>query len=227
VEGRNLLWKRLIAARVVPRYSTTLERLNWNARWVREIRAAESVPQFASREEMYSHLSDSLFETGRAPVDFLEFGVFEGDSLRTWCSLNVDPETRIFGFDSFEGLPETWNTRRPKGAFDLGGRPPVVEDSRAELVVGWFQKTLPGFVKTFVARHPLVVHIDCDLYSSTLFCLSTLDSVMPPGTTVIFDEFSDVLHEYRALIDFCSAFSRRYELITATHGFVQAAVTLT
>jgi Methyltransferase domain len=227
VEGRSLLWKRLLAARLVPRYSKTVERLNWNARWVREIRAAESLPQFPSREEMYGYINKSLFEGGSAPVDFLEFGVFEGESLQTWCSLNVDPGSRFFGFDSFEGLPETWNTRRPKGAFDLGGRPPVVEDPRAELVVGWFQKTLPDFVADFVGHHPLVVHIDCDLYSSALFCLSSLNGLMPPGTTVVFDEFSDVVHEYRALIDFCSAFSRRYELIAATHGFVQAAVTLT
>jgi hypothetical protein len=226
VEGRDLLWKRLLAARLVPRYSKTVDRLNWNARWVREIRAAESLPQFASREQMYAYLNNALFEAGHTPIDLLEFGVFEGDSLRSWCSLNRAPETRFFGFDSFEGLPEDWNSQRAKGAFDLGGRPPIVEDPRAELVAGWFQQTLPKFVEGFVLRHPLVVHIDCDLFSSTLFCLATMNPLMPPGTTVVFDEFSDVLHEYRALKDFCSAFSRRYELVAATHGFVQAAVTL-
>jgi hypothetical protein len=60
----------------------------------------------------------------------------------------------------------------PKGAFDVGGAPPEIDDSRIEWVVGYFQKTLPGFLKRYSPANQLVVHIDCDLYSSTLCCLT-------------------------------------------------------
>jgi hypothetical protein len=50
--------------------------------------------------------------------------------------------------------------------------------------------------------------------------------VITQGTVIIFDEFYDSLHEYRALTDYCSAYLRAYRLIAHTKDFVQAAVTI-
>jgi hypothetical protein len=49
---------------------------------------------------------------------------------------------------------------------------------------------------------------------------------MPSGTIIIFDEFYDALHEYRALFDYASAYRRQYKFIAATNEFSQAAVEL-
>jgi hypothetical protein len=44
---------------------------------------------------------------------------------------------------------------------------------------------------------------------------------------IIFDEFYDPVHEYRALQDCASAYMRTFEIIAATPRYVQAAVKIT
>ncbi|MCX2715910.1 hypothetical protein [Mycolicibacterium sp. J2] len=44
---------------------------------------------------------------GNAPL-YLEFGVFEGRSMRWWSEHLTMPGAALVGFDSFEGLPENW-----------------------------------------------------------------------------------------------------------------------
>ena len=72
----------------------------------------------------------------------------------------------------------------------------------------------------------LVIHVDCDLYSSTLYCLTTLDPVISPGTLIVLDDFVDALHVYRALSDYCSAYVRQYKILARTHQLGQAAIVM-
>ena len=65
------------------------------------------------------------------------------------------------------------------------------------------------------------MHLDADLYSSTLYVLATLASVLYPGDLLLFDEFCSTLHEFRALDDFVRAFYFEYELIDASNNFEQ------
>lgn len=114
---------------------------------------------------------------------YLEFGVATGRTLNHWGRLW--PQQRIYGFDGFQGLPETWTWYLRKGAFQQ--QLPRVRNN-CELVVGWFDQTLDGFL----AQHPEPVaflHIDCDLYSSTEFVLDRLRPRLHPGTIVLFDEY--------------------------------------
>jgi O-methyltransferase len=215
---------RSIAVRLFPRYWHFLDRLNWTARWSRTARENVDCPRFASREEMYLYLSSTFLDSGRTPIDYFEFGVARGDSLRSWCSLNEHPDTRFFGFDSFEGLPENWTSKRPKGAFTTSGKTPDIHDPRVKFVVGWFQLSLPEFLQSYQSRNRLIIHNDSDLYSSTLYCLTAMDRLIPAGTLIIFDEFYDVLHEYRALSDYGNAYMRKFNIVAATHRFNQAAV---
>ena len=210
----------------VPRYSWLLDRANWEARLYSTASTFPSAVELPSRHDLYSHVSRELLDDGAKTIDYLEFGVYQGDSFREWCALNQDPHSRFFGFDSFEGLPEDWNPRRPMGTFDTGGQAPEIDDARAEFVVGWFQQSLPDFLRSYKAQDQLVLHVDCDLYSSTLYCLSKLDHAIMQGTIVIFDEFYDSLHEYRALTDYCSAYLRDYRLLAHTKNLVQAVVTI-
>jgi O-methyltransferase len=97
-----------------------------------------------------------------------------------------------------------------------------------QFVVGWFQETLPAFLASYQAREcPLVVHCDSDLYSSALFCLTSLNRIIPRGSIIIFDDLSAVLSEYRALTHYATAYLCQWRFIAATEGFEQAAVEIT
>ena len=42
----------------------------------------------------------------------LEFGVYEGKSMKRIMSTEIWQKYPVYGFDSFEGLPEDWNDFR-------------------------------------------------------------------------------------------------------------------
>jgi hypothetical protein len=156
------------------------------------------------------------------PIDYLEFGVHEGVSLRYFAGANHHPDSRFIGFDTFSGLPESWG-RFSSGHFNVGGIPPVIDDARVSFRVGLFQDSLPVFLESYRPQK-LIVHVDCDLYSSGLFVLARLDAVCRPGTVIIFDEFGDVQHEFRAFMDYVSSFRRGYRVLAATRNYWEVAV---
>ena len=80
-------------------------------------------------------------------ITLLEFGVFEAYSIKKFAELNSNCESQFFGFDSFEGLPEDWTSEKKKGTFNLSGNVPDIGDERIKFVKGWFQNTLPLFLK--------------------------------------------------------------------------------
>jgi len=192
-------------------------------KWCKFVNTCEC-PEFNTREGLYEHLENTVVRD--APIDYLEFGVGEGPSLITWLNLHRDPNSRFWGFDSFEGLPEDWCHDRPKGTFARGGRPPEISDPRLKFVVGWFQETLPQFLLDFKPQARIIVHNDSDLYSATLFTLTQLDPIAVPGSIIIFDEFYDACHEFRALMDYATAYCRKFKVIAATKEFGQVAVLL-
>ncbi len=82
-------------------------------------------------------------------------------------------------------------------------------------VKGWFKDTLRPFLQEFSPRSRLVIHNDGDLFSSTLFTLATLDPILRRGSILIFDEFANSLHEWRAFQDYTSAFGRTCKVLGA------------
>ena len=133
---------------------------------------------------------------------YLEFGVFEGNSLRWWTSHVRDERARFVGFDSFEGLPEAWRPGMPVGAFATQG-PPELGDQRVSFEVGWFEETLRDFLPP--DHDQLMINIDGDLYSSAKTVLTWAQPYLVPGTLVYFDEFVDRDHEMRAYFEFTSS----------------------
>jgi O-methyltransferase len=152
---------------------------------------------------------------GRAPIDFWEFGVFRGDSLSWWLRNIHDAESRFVGFDTFTGLPERWRATEPEGAFNVYGRLPETKDSRCTFEVGLFQETLLSFISGHDFSRRLVIHLDADLYSSTLFVLTTLARHFKPGDVVFFDNFICSLDEFRAFEAFVKSFRVKYEVLGA------------
>ena len=177
---------------------------------------------YEERQVLYRHVNES--ELAGEAIDYLEFGCWRGDSMRLWCGVNRRPESRFFGFDSFEGLPEHWNAASPKGAFSKKGQAPKIDDARVTFVKGLFQQSLPGFLREYAPRARQVVHLDADLYSATLYVLMKLDP--PPGSIVIFDQFSDVMHEFRAFENYLAACAREYRVVAARRDFHKLAVEL-
>ena len=111
----------------------------------------------------------------------VEFGVYSGYSTGL-----IAKQMPVIGFDSFEGLPEDWRKGFPKGKFTTEGMDlPHPPDGNAILVPGWFEDTVPMFPFPKLG----LVHIDCDLYSSTVTALEGVLSAIGPGTYVVFDEF--------------------------------------
>jgi len=152
-------------------------------------------------------------------IDYLEFGVFRGESLGWWLDGNSNSHSRFVGFDSFLGLPEDWTSDVGRGAFNLGGALPSVNDARCRFIAGWFQDTVGPFICTFERNGRLVVHLDADLFSSTLLVLFQIASLFKEGDVLIFDEFHDYLDEYRAFECFLKAYPMTLETLAATPGY--------
>ena len=151
-----------------------------------------------------------------APINYLEFGIYKGKSLKYFTDRFAHPDSKFLGFDSFEGLPEDWAGKFTKGSFGLGGSIPEIEDGRVSFFKGCFQNTLTNDIKSFFSQNgdaKTIVNIDSDLYSSALFVLTWCWNNLSEYS-LTFDEFS--VHECLAFFDFLNAFPNQYEFLFHT-----------
>lgn len=158
-------------------------------------------------------------------IDYFEFGVFEGNSIKWWIENRSHPGDRFYGFDTFTGLPEDFGSIK-KGGYSANNHLPDIKDERCMFVKGLFQDTLFKFLGTYSSTNKKVIHIDCDLYSSTLFVLTTLAPYLNKGDILIFDEFITPTQEFKAFDDLCSSYYLEFELIGGQNNFHQTAVML-
>lgn len=182
-------------------------------------------PAFDTRLSMYDYINRELVRN--EPMQYLEFGVYKGETIKYFAGINRHPNSRFVGFDTFTGLPEDWisSIRKVKrSTFDMGGEPPHSDDERISFVKGLFQDMLPGFLATYKPTGQLIIHNDSDLYSSTLYVLTYANDIIVPGTIIIFDEFYGVLHEFRALEDYCASYRRKYEVVAAAEHAAMVAL---
>jgi len=114
---------------------------------------------------------------------WLEFGVATGYTINYISQFTQD---KVYGFDSFEGLPEYWRDGFNKGFFNRDGILPPVNNN-VVLIKGWFNDTLDDFIKN-QNKKVSFIHIDCDLYSSTKYVLNTLKDYMDDNCVIVFDE---------------------------------------
>jgi predicted O-methyltransferase YrrM len=138
-----------------------------------------NAPCFENRTKLLDYALTKLPPSGLV----LEFGVASGSTIN-FIAGRIPRQ--VYGFDSFQGLPEDWPGQMAKGAFKQDRLPAV--PSNVELVVGLFEETLPPFL----SRHadPVAfIHMDCDIYSSTKTVLAALNQRIQPGCLVVFDEY--------------------------------------
>ena len=169
-----------------------------------------SAPVFPNTQE---HLRHAL---SIANVDglVLEFGVFQARTINMIAEMYSGP---IYGFDSFEGLPENWRTGYAQGAFAMPALPKVKEN--VTLIKGWFENSLPNFLATHPGNCKLL-HVDCDLYSSTCTVLELLEDRIVPGTVIVFDEYFNYpgweQGEHKAFTEFLKRKQCSFEYISYT-----------
>jgi hypothetical protein len=180
---------------------------------------------YEKRYKIYEHLVATEVKEG--PVLYMEFGVAQGLSIKWWLANHRHAQSEFYGFDTFEGLPENWGTFK-QGDMTSGGKFPEVDDARCTFVKGLFQDTLPEKIRTIknISERRKVIHLDADLYSSTLYVLTSLAPCLKAGDILIFDEFNVPLHEFKALMDFESAYYIKYDVIASMNNYFHMALKL-
>jgi hypothetical protein len=149
------------------------------------IQAAYSalIPGLRSHKRIKSVLKTALAKTPKSG-SILEFGVFRGKTINYLAKLL--PREPIYGFDSFEGFPNDGRTDW-QSDFTVDTLPTVAPN--VTLVKGFFDTSLPIFLKENPSLAPLrLLHIDCDLYSSTKIIFDNLSHLLMPGSAIVFDE---------------------------------------
>ncbi len=151
-----------------------------------------------------------------------EFGVYSGRSIN---HLATETDHTIYGFDSFEGLPERWRDGIGPGSFKNTTFPEVAPN--VILIAGWFQDSLPPFLRENDGDMGFI-HIDCDLYSSTKTVFDLLKERIKPGCVLVFDEYfnhpSWEEDEYKAFMEFIAETGLKYEYIGYNRLHEQVAV---
>jgi hypothetical protein len=153
------------------------------------------------RPELYDIIARLIGDD--VTLTYLEFGVYKGTSIAKMAKNFRNPSARFIGFDSFKGLPEKWDSNNDVGMFNTSGVTPQAKDRRVSFVSGYFQDTVTNFLDTHKLSDTLLVNFDADLFSSTLFLLTTLSSYYSKYYFV-FDEFFP--DEVNALREFALAF---------------------
>lgn len=172
--------------------------------------------------------------------EVLEFGVFKGKSLHRLSKKFKDQ--KVYGFDSFEGLPEDWimrtderetnNIEHPKGHFDTSHINYNFQDN-VVLVKGFFDESLPKWLNNNKITQIKFLHIDSDLYSSAKTIFDNLNKFIVPGTVILFDELYPWSNynlydlweegEWKALVEWVNTYNRSFKLL-ARNNHQQVAI---
>jgi len=163
----------------------------------------------------------------------LEFGTATGRTLNQFA--HWLPGKTIYGFDSWQGLPEKFNDL-PAGHF-AQALPEVLPN--CVLIQGWFGAR-PSQDQSNIAEHtaqsfanlhlgPIaLLHLDADLYSSTKTVLDAFHAHIVPGTVILFNEYWNhptwKKHEYKAWQEHCATYGVKYEYIGYASDHQEVAI---
>lgn len=134
---------------------------------------------------------------------YLEFGVFTGSSFGLMARIANEEsvDLRLFGFDSFRGLPSS--VRNDEGGWKPGSfycpewvtrwnletRHGLTPD-RYQLVPGWFDETLTDELAERLEIDTVdIAMLDADAYSSTVPVLTWLTDRLADRCVLIFDDW--------------------------------------
>lgn len=190
-----------------------------------------SLDKFLEAKRFKSQSEQLKFAVSLSLIDGynLEFGVAHGATI-TLIARELFYNT-IWGFDSFEGIPEPWvkgdGKERPAGKWKQEKLPKVPDN--VNLIQGWFKDT----IRIWKINYPnpiSFIHIDCDLYSSTRTILFELNDQIIEDTIIVFDELLDGGRyllweegEWKALKEWCEEKGREYSVLSTTQPKLESA----
>jgi len=150
-----------------------------------------------------------------------EYGVYKGESLRQICRYFAG--NKVFAFDSFKGLPHNgfWGGNyghRNKFKFkDIPWQLKHFKPNNAKLIIGRFEATTKTFDYDELNCGCKFVHLDCDVYESTVIALEHLQPYIQKGTIIVFDDYCDYWGwregQFKAWQEFRETNSIRYSYI--------------
>lgn len=143
---------------------------------------------------------------------FVEFGVYKGRSINYMSAAR--PDCHFHGFDSFEGLPETWIKKFQKGHFKTDINT-LKFNSNVKIYPGMFSDTIQNAVKLNTIYG---VHVDCDLGSSTTLVLDALTKIIIDCKSyILFDELYNYggyeEHEFKSLLEWSNKNNLDFEVL--------------
>jgi Macrocin-O-methyltransferase (TylF) len=162
------------------------------------------------------HLFKQIVEEG-IQGDVIEFGTYYGHWVQVICEMleRNGWQRKVWGFDSFEGLPkpdvqlnpDCWTEGMYSAPFDeVRARLQVDKRPYLQLVKGWFNETLMREPATSIDKIAYA-RIDSDLYESCIDCLKYLDGRLVDRAILVFDDwqFSTEIGEPRAFKEWLEA----------------------
>jgi len=168
------------------------------------IRQIKKETEFLLSEAEAFQIYSAVTKTCKLDGDIAEVGVFRGGSAKLICELTDKP---VHLFDTFEGLPDLSEDDNPK-EFCQGGYAASLESVQgylkpyrnARLYKGFF----PSTARPIENRRFSFVHLDVDLYESTLGSLEYLYPRMNGGGVII-------SHDYQKSKGVRNAFDRFFQ----------------
>lgn len=151
-------------------------------------------------------------------INYIEFGVAQGHSFRWFVQHNTNAQSKFYGFDTFTGLPEDFGMYK-KGMFSTNNQVPVIGDTRVKFFQGLFQQTVPGFLTELNKNNRNVIMMDADIYSATLFVLTSLAPYLKKDDIIFFDEFAVPTHEFKAFYEFIQSYPVNLKLLAAASNY--------
>ena len=171
------------------------------AQWKRARLAGGGRPLFSHREKLWQAMQPRLAERGALTA--LEFGVAWGYASAWWLDRLPDPGLEWHGFDTFTGLPRSWDraglTIYEAGSFSAHGDTPPIADARVHWHVGDVGERIHDVDWQAARARPMFLLFDFDLYEPTRVALDAAMPFLAPGDVLYFDEAFDAWNERKAI----------------------------
>lgn len=150
-------------------------------------------------EFMYARdlISSAAFK--EIPGIIVEFGVFEGQWIEQLAEAQelTSMHRDIWGFDSFEGLPDTtehdlecWSEGQYSADYEgVKKRLKCEQRPYIHLVKGWFSESFKQPEVQSIEQIAFA-RVDCDLYEPAVECLEYLENRLVDGAILVFDDWT-------------------------------------
>lgn len=138
-----------------------------------------------------------FFVADLPPGHIVEFGAYRGGSALFMARVckELFPDTRVYAFDTFEGMPETdmYRDAHRKGDFADTNMDEIQRiadkyglSDNIVLVKGLFEESAPDILPKIGSIR--LNHVDCDIYSAVKYSYECSIQHMVPGGFWVFDD---------------------------------------